>query len=66
MCISNIPTWFQWLTVIAGPILIILLNIFLFRKFKNLKKYKVSLIIASIIIAILWIDITFLRMFVFC
>ena len=53
MCISNIPNWLNWLIVLFGPILLLVLNLILIKSKKS-KETKRNLIIGSIAAGLLW------------
>ncbi len=66
MCISNAPVWFQVLSVILGPLAIIILDIFLIKMYRKAGKKIAPLIIISVILAIFWISFMLAGSKTFC
>lgn len=58
MCIDNTPGWIKLVIALSVPIIIIIINILLakFAPFYKKNKYKIAIIIISIIIALMWIS----------
>ena len=54
MCISNTPLWLDWIIVLSLPLVLILIN-FIMIKYTSVKRYKLWLIIPSLLVGLYWL-----------
>ncbi|HZX45139.1 MAG TPA: hypothetical protein VFF28_05655 [Candidatus Nanoarchaeia archaeon] len=64
MCVSQVPGWFEWLSILSGPAIISGIDVYIFYNYPKIK--KVGIIGWSVVLILIWLMANGPRKAVWC